>query len=48
MPRAAPDANPYEIIGSGMKTDVLVAGRQALKNAVAGWMQLFGSAGRAA
>jgi fructose/tagatose bisphosphate aldolase len=46
--RAAPDANPYEIIGSGMNTDVLVAGRQALKNAVADWMRLFGSAGRAA
>jgi len=45
--RVAPDANPYEIIGSGMKNDVLVAGRRALKNAVVDLMRLFGSANRA-
>jgi fructose/tagatose bisphosphate aldolase len=39
--------NPYEVIGSGQSGDVLMAGRVALQNKVAGFMQLFGSAGKA-
>ena len=45
--RSAPDANPYEIIGSGLPEDVLVAGRMALQKAVVDLMRLFGSANRA-
>ena len=41
--RVAPDANPYEIIGSGMKCDVLVAGGRALQNAIVDLMRLFGT-----
>jgi len=40
-------ANPYEVIGSGLKEDVLVAGRLALQGAVMELMELFGSAGKA-
>jgi fructose/tagatose bisphosphate aldolase len=43
----APDANPYEIIGSGLENDVLVAGRVAMQRKVADLMRSFGSAGRA-
>jgi fructose/tagatose bisphosphate aldolase len=39
--------NPYEVIGSGLSSDVLVAGRQALKAKVEELMKLFGSAGQA-
>ena len=42
-----PDANPYEVIGSGLPEDVLIAGRVALQKAVEELMQLFGSADRA-
>ena len=42
-----PDANPYEVIGSGLPEDVLIAGRVALQKAVEDMMQLFGSADRA-
>jgi fructose/tagatose bisphosphate aldolase len=45
--RSNPGANPYEVIGSGLPEDVLVAGRVALQKAVEDYMQLFGSAGRA-
>ena len=38
--------NPYEVIGSGLPADVLVAGRQALQRTVEDLMHLFGSAGR--
>lgn len=41
------DFNPYEVIGSGLENDVLVAGRVALQQTVEEWMQLFGSAGKA-
>jgi fructose-bisphosphate aldolase, class II len=41
-------ANPYEVIGSGLAADVLVAGRLALQAEVERLMRLFGSAGRAA
>ena len=39
--------NPYAVIGSGQSGDVLMAGRVALQNKVEGFMQLFGSAGKA-
>ena len=39
--------NPYEVIGSGLPADVLVAGRLALQRSVEGLMHLFGSAGKA-
>jgi fructose/tagatose bisphosphate aldolase len=42
----APDANPYEVIGSGLPADVLVAGRLAVRCVVEEWMALCGSAGR--
>ena len=41
------NANPYEVIGSGLDDDVLVAGRLAMAAEVAQMMRLFGSAGRA-
>jgi ketose-bisphosphate aldolase len=39
--------NPYEIIGSGLREDVLMAGRIALQGKVEDYMRLFGSAGKA-
>jgi fructose/tagatose bisphosphate aldolase len=39
--------NPYEIIGSGLDRDVLVAGRLAMQSEVERLMRLFGSAGKA-
>jgi fructose/tagatose bisphosphate aldolase len=39
--------NPYEIIGSGLSKDVLMAGRLALQGKVEEYMRLFGSAGQA-
>ena len=39
--------NPYEILGSGLEADVLMAGRLALQRKVEELMQLFGSAGKA-
>ena len=39
--------NPYEIIGSGLENDVLVAARLAMQNSVEDLMKLFGSAGMA-
>jgi fructose/tagatose bisphosphate aldolase len=39
--------NPYEVIGSGLPADVLVAGRLALQHTVEELMRLFGSAGMA-
>jgi fructose/tagatose bisphosphate aldolase len=38
--------NPYEVIGSGLSADVLVAGRLALQSVVEEFMRQFGSAGR--
>jgi fructose/tagatose bisphosphate aldolase len=38
-------ANPYEVIGSGLANDVLVAGRLAMQRDVEAMMRLFGSAG---
>lgn len=43
-----PDSyNPYEVIGSGLAKDVLIAGRVALQEKVMELMALFGSAGKA-
>ncbi len=39
--------NPYEVIGSGLDRDVLLAGRMAVRDFVCEKMQVFGSAGRA-
>ena len=39
--------NPYEVIGSGLREDVLMAGRVALQREVEELMQIFGSAGKA-
>jgi fructose/tagatose bisphosphate aldolase len=44
---APASANPYEVIGSGLAGDVLVAGRLAIQRDVEAMMHLFGSAGRA-
>ena len=38
--------NPYEVVGSGQREDVLAAGRVALEETVEDLMHLFGSAGR--
>ena len=42
-----PGYNPYEVIGSGLSADVLMAGRVALQREVEELIQLFGSAGKA-
>src|SRR5262245_21320618 len=39
--------NPYEVLGSGLDDDVLLAGRRAVGALVGAKMRLFGSAGRA-
>ena len=39
--------NPYEVIGSGLSEDVLMAGRVALQREVQELIQLFGSTGKA-
>ena len=39
-------ANPYEVIGSGLTNDVLMAGRLAMQRDIEGVMRLFGSAGK--
>jgi len=39
--------NPYEVIGSGLEGDVLMAGRVALQKKVEELMELFGSTGKA-
>jgi fructose/tagatose bisphosphate aldolase len=39
--------NPYDVIGSGLREDVLMAGRIALQRKVEHYMRLFGSAGKA-
>ncbi len=42
--QADPEANPYEVIGSGLAADVLAAGRRAMQQEVQRWMTLLGSA----
>ena len=39
--------NPYQVIGSGLSEDVLMAGRIALQQEVEKYMHLFGSSGKA-
>jgi fructose-bisphosphate aldolase class II len=39
--------NPYQVIGSGLREDVLMAGRIALQQKVEEYMHLFGSSGKA-
>jgi hypothetical protein len=39
--------NPYEAIGSGLRSDVMVTGRLAMQAEVQRLMRLFGSAGKA-
>lgn len=41
------DYNPYEVIGSGLNSDLLSLGRVTMQQAVEEFMRLFGSAGRA-
>jgi len=41
------NANPYEIIGSGLANDVLTEGRLAMQQEVQRWMMLLGSAHQA-
>ncbi|HIJ72578.1 MAG TPA: hypothetical protein HPP83_00615 [Candidatus Hydrogenedentes bacterium] len=45
--RAPRDYNPYEVIGSGLATDVLTVARVTLQRKVEGLIELFGSAGKA-
>jgi len=39
--------NPYDVVGSGLKDDVLTRARLALQDVVQGLMELFGSNGKA-
>lgn len=41
------DYNPYEVVGSGLRNDVLAAGRLAVRRTVEDLMRLFKSAGKA-
>lgn len=41
------DYNPYEVVGSGLPNDILVAGRIAVQETVTDFMHMFGSAGQA-
>jgi fructose/tagatose bisphosphate aldolase len=41
------NSNPYEVIGSGLLNDVLVAGRLAIQHVAEDWMRTIRSAGRA-
>lgn len=45
--QAGDDYNPYEVVGSGLVSDVLTAGRLALQKTVEELMVVFGSAGKA-
>ena len=42
-----PAYNPYEVVGSGLPADVMVAGRMAVQDVTRGFMELFDSAGKA-
>jgi fructose/tagatose bisphosphate aldolase len=44
---AGPGYNPYEVVGSGLGNDVMVACRRAVQGAVGEYIDLFGSAGKA-
>jgi fructose/tagatose bisphosphate aldolase len=42
-----PDYNPYEVVGSGLPSDVMVACRRAVQEVSRVYMELFGSSGKA-
>jgi fructose/tagatose bisphosphate aldolase len=42
-----PGYNPYDVVGSGLAEDVLIAGRLAMRREVEALMGVFGSAGKA-
>jgi len=42
-----PDYNPYKVVGSGLANDVMVACRRAVQEVTRGYLELFGSAGKA-
>jgi fructose/tagatose bisphosphate aldolase len=42
-----PDYNPYEVVGSGLANDVMVGCRRAVQEVTTGFLELFGSAGKA-
>jgi fructose/tagatose bisphosphate aldolase len=42
-----PDYNPYEAMGSGLAHDVMVGCRRAVQEVTRGYLELFGSAGKA-
>ena len=44
---AGDEYSPYEVIGSGLRQDVLAAGRVAMERVVEDMMRLFGSAAKA-
>ncbi len=44
--QVAEDYNPYEVVGSGLPSDVAAVARVALQKAVEDQMRLFGSAGK--
>jgi fructose/tagatose bisphosphate aldolase len=44
---AGADYNPYEVVGSGLPNDVMVACRGAVEEVTRGFMELFDSAGKA-
>ena len=47
LARTGPDYNPYEVVGSGLSDDVMVGCRKAVEEITRGYMELFGSAGKA-
>jgi fructose/tagatose bisphosphate aldolase len=46
--KSTPRDDPHELIGTGLENDVLVAARLAMQQSVEDYLQLFGSAGKAA
>ncbi len=44
---AGSEYNPYEVVGSGLPHDVMVAGREAVQGVARDFIELFGSAGKA-
>jgi fructose/tagatose bisphosphate aldolase len=47
LSRFGADYNPYEVVGSGLSQDVMVACRGAVQEMTKGYLELFGSAGKA-
>ena len=44
---AGSEYNPYEVVGSGLPNDVMVACREAVRGVARDYIELFGSAGKA-